>query len=112
MARMRQCITPAQGLSLVNSLIEQIPIQRDLLAFKKRGSTYGDLEGKVSAGYWRSFRRRNAYLIVGKKGQKYKLDQVTWSTYANVVQMYDNNGNETVEAEIAVEFEIPCWIDH
>ena len=74
MARMRQCITPAQGLSLVNSLIEQTPVHHDFVVFKKRGSTYGDLEGKVSAGYWRSFRRRNAHLIVGKKGQNYELD--------------------------------------
>jgi len=74
MARMRQCITPTQGLSLVNSLTEQTPVHRDFVAFKKRVSACGDLEGKVGAGYCRSFCRRNAHLIVSKKGQTYEID--------------------------------------
>ena len=73
MARMRQCITPTQGLSLVNSLIEQTPIQCDVVSFKKRGSTCGDFEGKFGTSYWRSFHRRNAHLVVSKKGQKCDL---------------------------------------
>ena len=32
MARMRQCLTPSRGLSLINSLIKDTPIQQELLA--------------------------------------------------------------------------------
>ena len=65
MAKMRQALSPSEGISLINSLIEGTQAQKDLIAFKKQ-SSYGD-SGAVGIGYWRRFKERCEYLICSKK---------------------------------------------
>ena len=38
MAHIHQCLTPSQGLCLVNSLIKNTPAQQDLIKFKEKYS--------------------------------------------------------------------------
>ena len=109
LSRIRQCLTPSQGLSLVNSLIDDTPVQEDLIAFKNRFCC--NKEGKVGRSYWRAFMKRNGHLIVSKKGQKYELDRASWSTYHNFAQMYSSISDEMVDSKVAIELEAPVWMD-
>ena len=73
MARIRQCLTPSQGLKLVNDIIKDTPVQQDLEDFKTKFSLSKNPRS-VGSGYWRGFKKRNGHLIVSKRGQKYELD--------------------------------------
>ena len=81
MARMRQALSPSEGVKLINSMILGTKIQRDLIAFKEKHCS--NARGTVGIGYWRGFKRRNEHKIVTKKGAKYELDRDKWTTYAN-----------------------------
>ena len=109
MARMRQCLTPSKGLLLVNSLISGTKIQEELVEWKQRNTP--NFTGTVGRGYWRQFMRRNKDKIVGKRGQKYKLNRQNWTTYNNFVQMYSHIIDELVGAGLAVKLDEPVWMD-
>ena len=49
MARIRECLTPLLGVSLVNSLIKDCPIQRKLIEWKRKYSNNSD--GPIGIGY-------------------------------------------------------------
>ena len=100
MARMRQCLTPSKGLLLVNSLISGTKIQQDLMEWKRTNTP--NSTGTVGRGYWRKFMKRNKSKIVGKRGQKYKLNRQNWTTYNNFVQMYKHIIDEMMDAGLAV----------
>ena len=109
MARMRQCLTPSRGLSLINSLIKDTPIQGELVAWKATNTP--NTSGVVGRGYWRSFLKRNKNKIVSKRGQKYELNRQNWTTYANFVHMYNSIIDEMVEAGVAERLDEPVWMD-
>ena len=109
MAKMRQALSPSEGISLINSLIEGTQGQKGLIAFKKQ-SSYGD-SGSVGIGYWRRFKERCEHLICSKKGQKYELDRDKWTTYANFSNMYIHIYDEMVEAGVATLLDEPEWQD-
>lgn len=109
MARIRQCLSPSKGLALVNSLIENQPIQDELISWKKK-YTCND-KGSVGPGYWRCFMKRNKHKIVSKRGQKYALDRQNWTTYANFLHMYQHSINEMVDAGVAKKLDAPKWMD-
>ena len=81
MAKMRQSLTPSQSVHLINSLLVGTQAQRDLVAFKKKNS-HGK-SGEIGLRYWRAFKKRNTHLICSKRGQKYALDCVNWTNFAN-----------------------------
>ena len=109
MARIRECLTPSKGLSLVNSLIKGCPIQKELIEWKKKYSSNSD--GKVGRGYWRAFMKRNRNKVISKRGQKYELNRQNWSTYANFVDMYKHTIIEMVEAGVARKLDEPTWMN-
>ena len=109
MARLRQCVTPSQAVQLINSMISGTAVQRKLIEWKKKNS-FGDT-GTIGTKYWTAFKKRNCEKIYTKKGQKYELDRVTWSTYANFEQMYDQIYDMMVEAGVAVKKDYPEWMD-
>ena len=109
MARVRQCLSPSKGLSLVNSLIKDQPLQQDLINWKQKYS-HG-VDGKVGPAYWRAFMKRNRSRIVSKRGQKYTLDRQKWTTYANFLDMYYHCINEMVDAGIAEKYDEPKWLN-
>ena len=65
----------------------------------------------LGLSYWHTFMRSNSNLIVSKKGQKYKLDRSSWSTYRNFNQIYSRIGEEKIEAKFAEEHAVPVWMD-
>ena len=75
MARMRQILSPSQGVDLINSLIEGTQVQKDLVAWKEKNSFGSESAVKIGVGYCIGFKKRNEHLIVSKKGGKYKLDR-------------------------------------
>jgi hypothetical protein len=112
MARIRQSLTPSQGLALINGMVEGTREQANLISFKDKYCVCSEEDmGKVGRGYWRGFRRRNNHMLVSKRGQKYELDRSMWSTYANFIQMYDQVGEELVNAGVARKLETAVWMD-
>ena len=109
MAEIRQSLTPSRGLALINSLISEMPIQKDLEEWKKKFSN--NESGSVGKGYWRSFLKRNAQKIVSKRGQKYELDRQNCTTYANFVDMYDQCIAQMVRAGVAKKRATPVWLN-
>ena len=109
MAQIRQCLTPAEAIQLINSLIVGTQVQEDLIKFKQKFSN--NVDGTVGVGYWRAFKKRNKHLIRSKKGKRYELNRANWSTYANFAQMYEQIYDEMEEAGLAVKFASPKWMD-
>ena len=68
MARIHQCLSPSKGLALVNSLIDNQPIQKKLIQWKKKYSS--NESGVVGVKYWQGFMKRNKHRLVSKRGQK------------------------------------------
>ena len=56
MARIRQCLSPSKGLALVNSLINNQPIQQRLIDWKRKFSS--NCDGTVGYKYWRGFMKK------------------------------------------------------
>lgn len=108
MARIRQSITPSKGLMLVNSLIKGMPIQKELIKWKKKFSN--DTLGTVGKGYWDRFIIRNKHKLVSKRGQKYELNRQKWTTYCNFVDMYHHAIQEMVDAGVAKKLDEPVWM--
>ena len=50
MAKMRQSLSPSQGIRLINSMIDGIQAQLDLIKFKDDNSHSGN--GTIGIGYW------------------------------------------------------------
>ena len=92
MARIRQCLNPSAGLALVNSLIQDQPIQQQLIEWKKKYSSNDS--GTVVTKYWRAFMKRNKHRLVSRRGQKYELDRHNWTTYKNFRNMYEHTYHE------------------
>ena len=55
MARIFQCLTPAQALNLINGMIDMAPVQNKFIAFKEKYYTADKDPGRVGPGYWREF---------------------------------------------------------
>ena len=109
MARIRQCLSPSKGLALVNSLIDNQPIQQKLIEWKRKFSSNSD--GTVGYRYWRGLMKRNKHRLVSKRGQKYSLDRQNWTTYHNFLHMYEHTYEEMVSAGVAECLTEPLWVD-
>ena len=57
MARMRECLSPSEAISLINSMIEGTHAQDNLIKSKKK-NTFGE-SGELGVGYWQAFKRQN-----------------------------------------------------
>ena len=109
MARIRQSLTPTRGLALVNSLIEDQPIQKNLIEWKEKISNNG--KGTVGMSYWRKFMKRNEHKIVSRRGAKYELNRQNWTTYKNFVNMYHHTIEEMVHCGVAKPLPVPVWMN-
>ena len=91
-------LTPSKRLALINSLISEQPIQKELVEWKKDIQTMkmGQLE-KIMED---PFKKKLQY-ILRKRGQKYKLDQQNWTPYTNLENMYDQSSDQMVQAGVA-----------
>ena len=109
MARIRQSISPSRGLRLINSLIDNMPIQEELIEWKRKYSN--DTLGTVGIGYWNRFIRRHKDKLVTKRGQKYELNRQNWTTYTNFVNMYSHVEQEMENMGLATKLDNPVWMD-
>ena len=114
MCRIRQSLSPSQGVALVNAMIGGGEEQHNLIEWKKRNSHYNEdvtVLGQVGPGYWAGFMRRNGHLIESTRGQKYELDRSSWTTYTNFNDMYKHNYREMANAGVAKVLDSPVWMD-
>ena len=103
MSRLQNCLPPLRALWLINLLIEDQPIQKDLIEWKQKYSN--DTKGTVGTSYWNSFSKRHRYLLVSKLGQKYEPSRHNCTPYANFVHMYTHIYEEMVCAEVMSHFQ-------
>ena len=115
MSKLKSSLSVSEGLSLVNELIENTPIQQSLIDWKKLHNTYhkdpSDL-GKVGHNYWLNFIRRKGHLIRSKSGKKYAIDRSNFTTYLNFRDMYDHIEDVLVnDYKVARKFDVPVWMN-
>ena len=60
MARIRRCLTPTQGLALVNSMIDGTTVQSDIMKLYKKYCPSYKL-GTVGSGCWKGFRKKQTF---------------------------------------------------
>ena len=53
----------------------------------------------------------NGHVLVSKQGENYELDRSAWITYANFSHVYEQIGEELVEAGVAKYREEPAWMN-
>ena len=104
LARIHESLSPSQYLILINKFIRGTDTKKKLIKFKKKHS-HGE-SGAVGLGYWYRSKRRHADKIGSKRGNKYKLDCDSWTTYVNFLQMYDFVYEEMEDNRVAV------WLDN
>ena len=75
MARIRACLTPSDGLRLINSSIVATTAQDNLVAWEHKYSHIRKNVDMAGSGYWQGVMKRNKHLIVSRKGQKYELNR-------------------------------------
>ena len=109
MSPLREYLPPSRALSLINSLIEDQPIQKDLIEWKRKYSN--DTKGTVGTSYWNSFLKRHRHLLVSTRGQKSELSRHNWTTYANFGPIYTYIYEEMVCARVAEPLSTPIWMD-
>ena len=85
MARIRHPLTPSSCLQLVNDFISGTQTKKDVIDFKTKYCFNKSKDGGrlLGRGYCKGFKKRNAHLIVSKRGQKYKMDRDNWTRYRN-----------------------------
>ena len=94
-------------------MIQGTESQKALIEWKRRKAFSTDKEalGKVGAGYWHNFIKRQGHNLCSKKGQKFELDRSSWSTYTNFNHMYSKIVEEMEVAGIAECLPELVWTD-
>ena len=64
--RIRQCLTPSQGLTMINLMMQDTLVQENLIKFKQNHSHINSNPGKLGADYWAGFRSRTKDQLVKK----------------------------------------------
>ena len=96
-------ITDTQVFRLANSLIKEKPIENEIREWKTHNLfTNNNLwlcanGATLWVGYWRGFIARNSRLIKSKRGQKFSVERLKWTTYQNYNQLYDHMYNKIVK---------------
>ena len=80
MGKIRQIISPTQGLELANSLIKGKHIENEIRELKKHNLFTSKNKGlcangaTLGVGCWRGFMVINSHLIYSKRGQKFSVE--------------------------------------
>ena len=70
MARIRMALSPSTAIRLVNSMIDNPPVQDNLINWKKLNNCH-NISGTAGESYWKALKKRNKHLLVSKNGQKF-----------------------------------------
>jgi hypothetical protein len=116
MGKVRQPLTPTEGIQLMNSLIKDRELQSELIEYKRRRchlgqGNYPERLGEVGRGYWYGFIRRHSHRLVTKRGERFALSRSDWSKFSYIKQMYDVIYDEFVDAGVAVPREEKVFMD-
>ncbi len=108
-----QPITSGEGIELATSLIKGTPVEKEVQAFQKsrhRKSTSWCLTNQ----YWRAgFMKRNAVALSRAKGNRIAACRSEWTTFENIVEMYNLVYDQMVDAGLAKKLspEDQYWTD-
>jgi hypothetical protein len=116
MGKVRQPLTPTEGIHLMNSLIKDRQLQVDLVDYKKQRrdlgqGKYPERLGEVGRGFWYGFMKRHAHRLVTKRGERFASSRADWSKFHYIKQMYDVIYDEFVDAGVAEVLEEKVSMD-
>lgn len=116
MAIIRQCLTPSNGIKLVNSMINGTANQENLVQWKNIYSN--NSFGTVGSGYWWVFLEYNRYLIYSKNrgttcelGVQCESGRESWSTYTHFADVNSHIIDDMVDTKLVVKLDMPVWKD-
>jgi hypothetical protein len=107
-------VSRGNAIRLINEMIDGTIHQQRLKTYKKsRGFQQSEKEmGCVTQKYWYRFLEKYQHKITSKKGRRYELDRSKWTRYKNFHNMYTCIEEEMVDAGVAVELDVPVYMDH
>ena len=73
MSRMRQSLTPSDGLAFLNSLANNPTYEKEIREWKKKHNKHGGT--KLGRSYWDGFMFRHGDKIKSSKGVKFELNR-------------------------------------
>ena len=109
LASMRQPVTAAGAMNIINSLIASSNLQEELIAWKKKHGIRGDNEGKLGSHYWVNFKKRHPE-INSKRAVRFDSKRDDWCTMENFEKMYRGVYAALVNANVAIELEEEVFI--
>ncbi len=109
LASMRQPVTAAGAMNILNSMIVSSNLQEELIAWKKKHGIKGDNEGKLGAHYWVNFKKRHPE-INSKRAVHFDSKRDDWCTIENFEKMYKGVYAAMVDAKVAIQLEEEVFV--
>ena len=113
MGKIRQPLSCAEGVALMNDLIKDTPMQDALKEFQMvRYLGRPEFEyGTLTQGWWKGFKHRNGHLVVSKRGERFACSRADWTKESNLAMMYNVIYDEMIDAGIAERRASPRYTD-
>ena len=107
-----QPITSGEGIELATSLIKDTPVELEVQQFQK--SRHGKDTWCLTNSYWRGFMRRHALPLSRAKGTRIAACRSEWTTFENILEMYNLIYAQMVDAGLArsLSIEEQFWVNH
>ena len=115
MSKIKRALTVSEALRLINELIDNTPIQQELISWKLKMKIYyknkKDL-GTVGYKWWNNFLKRNHDRLRSKAGKKYGYNRSNFTTYLNFCDMYNHIEDILVfDSKVATKYDNPVWVN-
>jgi len=104
LASMRQPLTAAGSLNLINSMIQSNNLQDEVAAWKKKHNISGENDNSQQLGqkYWQNFKKQHPEIYI-KKAIQFDSKGDDWCIYENFQKMYDGVYSEMVRSRVAIQ---------
>jgi len=104
LASMRQSLTAAGSLNLINSMIQSNNLQDEFAAWKKKHNISGenDYSQQLGQKYWQNFKKRHPEINI-KKAIWFDSKWDDWCTYENFKEMYNGVYSAMVRSQVAIQ---------
>jgi len=101
---MRQPLTAAGSLNLINSMIQSNNLQDEVAAWKKKHNISGENDNSQQLGqkYWQNFKKHHPEIYI-KKAIQFDSKGDDWCIYENFQKMYDGVYSEMVRSRVAIQ---------
>jgi hypothetical protein len=106
-----QPLTKTHVMALIASMIDDQELEKKVIAWKKKHSSYKEGQPLVGVGWYRRFVRRNDDKLRRTKALVRDINRQTWVMYDNFESMYECVYDRMVHAGIAKRLPEKVWRD-